>query len=103
MEDEKAKEKEEKAVKTTTETTTIESEHAENRPISENIKQEAHISDTTDNSLDGSFDTHPINSDEVPQHAIPVHQPVQLEADVEIHNVGTSGHLSPLSDQHNES
>lgn len=99
MEEAREKENEEKAA--AIETTTTEPEHEENVPIADRVKgEEEVIVDTTDNTVDGANDVHHIQSDESPQHiltAIHAEHPMQqLEADVEIHNFGSSGHLSPL-------
>lgn len=106
MEEAREKENEQKEKEATVETTTIEAQHEEHiNPVSDKIKQEEHISDTTDNSVDGASEVHSIKADEIPQHVLSAHaaQPVQqLEADVEIHNFGSSGHLSPLSNQNSD-
>jgi len=106
MEEAREKENEEKA--TAIETTTAEPEHEENVPVADRVKgEEEVIVDTTDNTVDGANDVHHIQSDESPQHIIAAihaeHPMQQLEADVEIHNFGSSGHLSPLLNLNSES
>ncbi|KAL7017652.1 hypothetical protein ACKWTF_010469 [Chironomus riparius] len=106
MEEARLKENEEKAA---TETTTIaEPEHEENIPVADRAKEEeVVIVDTTDNTVDGANDVHHVKSEEIPQHIVETsyeQEPMQeLEVGVEIHNFGSSGHLSPLLHANSES
>lgn len=108
MEEARVKEDEEKAAAATT-TTTVEPEHEENIPVDDRVKEEeVVIVDTTDNTVDGANDVHHVKTEEIPQHIIEqeVHsqEPMQeLEAGVEIHNFGSTGHLSPLLHLNSES
>lgn len=107
MEEARVKEDEEKAAAATT--TTAEPEHEENIPVADKIKEEeVVIVDTTDNTVDGANDVHHVNAEEIPQRLIEqeVHhqEPMQeLEAGVQIHNFGSTGHLSPLLHLNSES
>ncbi|XP_070490649.1 uncharacterized protein [Chironomus tepperi] len=105
MEEARVKEDEEKAAAETS--TTAEPEHEENNPVADIVKEEEVIVDTTDNTVDGANDVHHVKAEENPQphieDAYPQEPMQELEAGVQIHNFGSTGHLSPLLNLNSES